>query len=257
VVWLLRRDLRTVHEYEADASVLSSDSDVSQYIQLLMRKAMGTKASILANGINNSTIKKRIVMMLKHKSNRRAWLKALYIAPIVAVSLAATAKTVIDFKPKPTNHVATNPVTQTAVATDTITKSNTLVWILTQEQLKKAKTITPGEPGSTSISAAIHDNGVKQNFNGSCYIVRVPKGCWVEDDEDSWIEVSWERFLFAGKTTKIQLDGVPFNEKNAPKLHYSVLKKIENHRKGNVNVVNLITKPVSIPSGIKNNASKK
>ena len=57
VVWLLRRDLRTVHEYEADASVLSSGSDVSQYIQLLMRKATGTKACILANGINNSVLK--------------------------------------------------------------------------------------------------------------------------------------------------------------------------------------------------------
>ena len=253
VVWLLRRDLRTVHEYEADASVLSSDSDVSQYIQLLMRKAMGTKASILANGINNSTIKKRIFMMLKHKSNRRAWLKALYIAPIVAVSLVATAKTVIDFKPKPAN-----PVTQTAVAADTLSISNTLVWILTQEQLKKAKTITPGKKGSISISGAIHSNGIPIDMNNAFfYQIRVPKGCWVEDDEDSWIEVSWDRFLFAGKTTKIQLDGVPFDENSAPKLHYSALKKIENHRKGNVNVVNLITKPVSIPSGIKNNASKK
>ena len=253
VVWLLRRDLRTVHEYEADASVLSSDSDVSQYIQLLMRKAMGTKASILANGINNSTIKKRIFMMLKHKSNRRAWLKALYIAPIVAVSLVATAKTVTEFKPKSTNHV-----TPTAVAADTLSISNTLVWILTQEQLKKAKTITPGKKGSISISAAIHDNGIPIDKNNAFfYQIRVPKGCWVEDDEDSWIEVSWDRFLFAGKTTKIQLDGVPFDENSAPKLHYSVLKKIENHRKGNVNVVNLITKPVSIPSGIKNNASKK
>ena len=249
VVWLLRRDLRTVHEYEADASVLSSDSDVSQYIQLLMRKAMGTKASILANGINNSTIKKRIFMMLKHKSNRRAWLKALYIAPIVAVSLAATAKTVTEFKPKPAN-----PVTPAAVTTDTLSLKNSLVWVFTDEQKKQAKA-SNGKFGS--ISAVIHDNGVKQNFDGSCYIIRVPKGCWVEDDEDSWIEVSWDRFVFAGKTTKIQLDGVPFDENSAPKLHYSVLKKIENHRKGNVNVVNLITKPVSIPSGIKSNASKK
>ena len=249
VVWLLRRDLRTVHEYEADASVLSSDSDVSQYIQLLMRKAMGTKASILANGINNSTIKKRIFMMLKHKSNRRAWLKALYIAPIVAVSLVATAKTVTEFKPKPTNHV-----TPTAVAPDTINLKNSLVWVFTDEQKEQAKA-SNGKFGS--ISMIVHDNGIEQNFDGFSYIVRVPKGCWVEDDEDSWIEVSWDRFLFAGKTTKIQLDGVPFDENSAPKLHYSVLKKIENHRKGNVNVVNLITKPVSIPSGIKNNASKK
>lgn len=249
VVWLLRRDLRTVHEYEADASVLSSDSDVSQYIQLLMRKAMGTKASILANGINNSTIKKRIFMMLKHKSNRRAWLKALYIAPIVAVSLVVTAKTVTEFKPKPANHV-----TPAAVAADTINLKNSLVWVFTDEQKEQAKA-SNGKFGS--ISMIVHDNGIEQNFDGFSYIVRVPKGCWVEDDEDSWIEVSWDRFLFAGKTTKIQLDGVPFDENSAPKLHYSVLKKIENHRKGNVNVVNLITKPVSIPSGIKNNASKK
>ena len=97
VVWLLRRDLRTIHEYEADASVLSSGSDVSQYIQLLMRKAMGTKACILANGINNSTIKKRINMMLLNKSPRRNSLKLLALLPIVGVTLALNAETVTDF----------------------------------------------------------------------------------------------------------------------------------------------------------------
>ena len=96
VVWLLRRDLRTIHEYEADASVLSSGSDVSQYIQLLMRKAMGTKACILANGINNSTIKKRINMMLVNKSPRRNSLKLLALLPIVGITLALNAETVTD-----------------------------------------------------------------------------------------------------------------------------------------------------------------
>ena len=96
VVWLLRRDLRTVHEYEADAAVLSSGSDVSQYIQLLMRKAMGTKACILANGINNSTIKKRINMMLLNKSSRYNSLKLLALLPIIGVSLALNAETVTD-----------------------------------------------------------------------------------------------------------------------------------------------------------------
>ena len=96
VVWLLRRDLRTIHEYEADASVLSSGSDVSQYIQLLMRKAMGTKACILANGINNSTIKKRINMMLVNKSPRHNALKLLALLPIVGITLALNAETVTD-----------------------------------------------------------------------------------------------------------------------------------------------------------------
>jgi TonB family protein len=94
VVWLLRRDLRTVHEYEADASVLSSGSDVSQYIQLLMRKATGTKACILANGINNSTTKKRINMMLVNKSPRRNSLKLLALLPIVGITVALNAETV-------------------------------------------------------------------------------------------------------------------------------------------------------------------
>ena len=96
VVWLLRRDLRTVHEYEADAAVLSSGSDLSQYIQLLMRKAMGTKACILANGINNSTIKKRINMMLLNKSSRYNSLKLLAMLPIIGVSLTLNAETVTD-----------------------------------------------------------------------------------------------------------------------------------------------------------------
>lgn len=100
VVWLLRRDLRTVHEYEADASVLSSGSDVSQYIQLLMRKAMGTKACILANGINNSVLKKRITMIIKPKSNNWQCLRLAYLLPLIAISLYASCETKTDYQIK-------------------------------------------------------------------------------------------------------------------------------------------------------------
>ena len=100
VVWLLRRDLRTIHEYEADASVLSSGSDVSQYIQLLMRKATGTKACILANGINNSVLKKRVMMIIKPKSNRWQWLRTAYLLPIIAISLYASCETKTDYQVK-------------------------------------------------------------------------------------------------------------------------------------------------------------
>jgi TonB family protein len=62
-----------------------------------MRKAMGTKACILANGINNSTIKKRINMMLLNKSPRRNALKLLALLPIVGITLALNAETVTDF----------------------------------------------------------------------------------------------------------------------------------------------------------------
>jgi hypothetical protein len=104
VVWYLRQELRILHEYEADASVLSHGFNESQYIHLLMRKATGIQACVLANGINTPKTKKRILMMLKPKSKRGTWLKALYVVPIVLVSLAMTAKTVIDYETIPNDN---------------------------------------------------------------------------------------------------------------------------------------------------------
>ena len=98
VVWFLRQELRIVHEYEADASVLSRGFEESQYIHLLMQKATGIQACVLANGIHTPKTKKRILMMLKPRSRRTAWLKALYVVPITLASLAMTARTVVDYE---------------------------------------------------------------------------------------------------------------------------------------------------------------
>ena len=98
VVWFLRQELRTLHEYQADASVLSSGFNESQYIHLLMQKATGIQACALANGIRTHKTKRRILMMLKPKSKRSAWLKALYIVPVALGSLAMTARTVVDYE---------------------------------------------------------------------------------------------------------------------------------------------------------------
>lgn len=104
--WCMRRDLRAIHEYEADAAVLSSGSDTSLYIQLLMQKATGIEACVLANGINNSMTKNRILMMLNKKTTHCAWLRALYMVPVVGVALAVNAHTVVDYQraPSPASH---------------------------------------------------------------------------------------------------------------------------------------------------------
>lgn len=97
-MWMLRADLRAVHEYEADAAVLSSGVEARQYQYLLVRKAMAAGGYSVANGINHSTLKNRITMMQKHNSKPYGWLRAMYVIPIVAVSLIASAKTVTDYK---------------------------------------------------------------------------------------------------------------------------------------------------------------
>ena len=97
VVWFLRQDLRALHECEADQAVLSQGFNTDQYIQLLIRKAIGLPVSQLANGMSAKTIKKRIVMMkTNRKSSRSSWLRALYILPIVALALVAQAHTVVE-----------------------------------------------------------------------------------------------------------------------------------------------------------------
>lgn len=97
-IWMLRSDLQTIHEYEADAAVLSAGVDMRQYQYLLIRKAVATSGYSVVNGINHSTLKNRIAMINFNKNTRHAWLKALYVLPVVAISLVTSARTVTDYK---------------------------------------------------------------------------------------------------------------------------------------------------------------
>ena len=99
-MWMLRADLRTIHEYEADQQVISHGFNDIQYLHLLIRKAASQGGYSLANGFINSTLKKRINMITKPKSSRRQWLRFAYLLPIIAISLYASCQTVVDYKNK-------------------------------------------------------------------------------------------------------------------------------------------------------------
>ncbi len=96
-MWMLRQDLRAIHEYEADGAVLSLGINARQYQYLLITKAAGIGGYSLANGISHSTLKNRINMMLHKKSERRSLLKLLALIPIVGLALALNARTVTDY----------------------------------------------------------------------------------------------------------------------------------------------------------------
>ena len=99
-MWMLRADLRTIHEYEADQQVISHGFDDIQYLHLLIRKAAVQGGYSLANGFINSTLKKRINMLMKPKSSRRQWLRFAYLLPIIAISLYVSCKTEVNYKAK-------------------------------------------------------------------------------------------------------------------------------------------------------------
>lgn len=89
--WLLRAELRDVHEYEADDAVLRRGVDASGYQLLLIRKAVGERLFAMANNLNQTNLKKRITMMKMKKSNPWNRVKAAIVLPLAAVSVIVFA----------------------------------------------------------------------------------------------------------------------------------------------------------------------
>lgn len=90
--WLLMRELREVHEFEADNGVLLHGIDATQYQLLLVKKSVGTRLYSMASGFGHSKLKQRINMMLKKRTNRLARLKLLLFVPVVSGTLYAFAR---------------------------------------------------------------------------------------------------------------------------------------------------------------------
>ena len=96
-MWLLRRELRAIHEYEADEAVLESGVDARDYQLLLIRKAAGGRWYSVANSFNHSKLKNRITMMLRKRSSRWAGARVLLLLPLMGAALGAFAETAYVF----------------------------------------------------------------------------------------------------------------------------------------------------------------
>ena len=118
-MWLLRRDLRAIHEYEADAAVIASGVDARSYQLLLIRKAVGGRWYSIANSFNHSKLKNRITMMLREKSSRRTRARALLLLPLAGLALGAFAKTVyVRSEDKVTKEFSENQLSEMQIVSD-------------------------------------------------------------------------------------------------------------------------------------------
>ena len=77
LIWFIRTEIKTIHEYEADGLTLENDTDAYQYQMLLVKTAVGAKSFQMANGFNHSKLKKRICMMHTDKTN--GWVRLAYV----------------------------------------------------------------------------------------------------------------------------------------------------------------------------------
>ncbi len=85
VVWLFRKELRTLHEYLADEGVLGTGIDRLKYQALLLNQICEERLICLSSSFNHSLIKKRMIMMTKQKFNPKAKLRTLMLIPLAAL----------------------------------------------------------------------------------------------------------------------------------------------------------------------------
>ena len=94
VIWLIRRDLKTIHEYLADQGVIRQGVGSLRYQQLIFDESTGFSGYAIVNSFNVSSLKKRLIMMTKKVSSPWALGKMALVIPVMAglVLLFATVK---------------------------------------------------------------------------------------------------------------------------------------------------------------------
>ncbi len=240
LVWMLARDLRAVHEYEADKAVLDLGIDATRYQQLLVIKAFGTRLQSVTNSLSHGSLKDRIIMMTKTKSSGLLMLKGLFLPLFMGIAVVAFAKPKTEEANLPGMPVGDNAgqgaPAMPSMADEEKSKEQKMVtaWFLTDEQKK---------------------HPIMKKY-GDFYRVSWTKGAWIEAWGKSFVEdrpKSEYPFVIPAKKTKMLLDGVEFDLHHVPDLPASALKKIEHSKEGEIDVIKIITKPVEIPAGIKGN----
>lgn len=151
-VWLLRRELCAIHEYEADRAVLEAGTDARAYQLLLVRRAVGTQAFVAANNFNHSKLQNRIAMMLKKRSSRWAAARTLLILPLTAVALGAFARTLqVPVVKAPDAAQLPAPVSGTDSAREASRESSSIMIVSAPEEGGKALSAPDAKPAPLYI----------------------------------------------------------------------------------------------------------
>jgi bla regulator protein BlaR1 len=99
IFFLYRKAIQLNHEYLADDTVIKPNEDISAYQYLLINKAAVNSTSLLPSHFNFLTIKKRLTMMTKTTSRKKALLMQWAIAPLITgICLSFCIKTIAQEK---------------------------------------------------------------------------------------------------------------------------------------------------------------
>ena len=147
--WLLKQELQTIHEFEADEWVIENGIDAKRYQLLIIKKAVGARLYSIANSFNHSSLKKRITMMIKKKSNPWARLKYLYVLPLAAVAVAAFARPEVSNELDEISNAKVNDLTSIVKAEEVKSVENS-----SDEKFKLSGTVVEAERKNVPVMGA-------------------------------------------------------------------------------------------------------
>ncbi|MDR1861318.1 MAG: TonB-dependent receptor plug domain-containing protein [Bacteroidales bacterium] len=142
--WLLKRDVKALHEYEADRQTLQQGIDAAYYQRMLIEKAAGSGRYALVNSFSKSKIKQRIEMMNRTLKPQSAWRTMLFI-PLAGLLLTAFANPVtVDSDSSDTAQLSPTPLPAQTTGAQTPPQTDTL-----QSPDQKIRLICVSETGDT------------------------------------------------------------------------------------------------------------
>lgn len=87
IQWLIRNELRSIHEFQADRSVLDKGCDLFRYQTIILEEVMGNHIR-LANGFNQSFTKKRFIQMKNQEPSKLSAIRKLILVPFLTLLFA-------------------------------------------------------------------------------------------------------------------------------------------------------------------------
>lgn len=141
IQWIIGKELRGVHEYQADRTVLDQGFELFRYQTIILEEVIGNHYR-LANGFNQSFTKKRFIQMKHSEHLKLSRLRKVLSLPFILVLFAALSfqpgkSQVVKINTKVTAPVNNNGQLQTETIEKTSTYSNGT--LLTEDVITKSE----------------------------------------------------------------------------------------------------------------------
>ena len=91
-IYQFRKELQSIHEYQADRDVVSTGVDKKNYMMLILQQCTAVDFSGMSNNFSLILTKKRIKMITRNEKAKGLWWRLLATLPVLALLMIANTK---------------------------------------------------------------------------------------------------------------------------------------------------------------------